>query len=175
MYSWIDKDKSTISLRPELTAPVVRAYVQHNLGGQSLLQRLYYIGPSFRRERPQKGRQRQFHQFGVEAIGSDNPEQDAEVISIGWSILNNFGINELELNISSIGSDDCRTNYRQELIKYLNPFIPQLSEVSHHRLKHNPLRILDTKNKDEIKIIESAPKIENFYTKEDETLSLIHI
>ena len=168
MYSWIDKDKSTISLRPELTAPVARAYVQHNLGGQSLLQRLYYIGPSFRRERPQKGRQRQFHQFGVEAIGSDNPEQDAEVISIGWSILNSFGINELELNISSIGSEDCRTNYRQELINYLKPFIPQLSEVSQHRLKHNPLRILDTKNKDEIKIIASAPKIDNFYTKEDE-------
>ena len=96
MYSWDDKDKSTISLRPEMTASVVRSYIQHNLGSNSLLQRLYYIGPSFRRERPQKGRQRQFHQFGVEAIGSDNPEQDAEVISLGWSVLKSFGIDNLD-------------------------------------------------------------------------------
>ena len=168
MYSWKDKDKSIISLRPELTAPVVRSYIQHNLGGQSPLQRLYYIGPSFRRERPQKGRQRQFHQFGVEAIGSANPEQDAEVISLGWDILKSFGIKSLELKLSSIGSKSCRENFKSELIKYLNPFIPKLSEVSQRRLEKNPLRILDTKNKDEIEIVKSAPKIEQFYTKDDQ-------
>ena len=168
MYSWEDKDKSIISLRPELTAPVVRSYIQHNLGGQSPLQRLYYIGPSFRRERPQKGRQRQFHQFGVEAIGSANPEQDAEVISLGWDILKSFGIKSLELKLSSIGSKSCRENFKSELIKYLNPFIPNLSEVSQRRLEKNPLRILDTKNKDEIEIVKSAPKIEQFYTKNDQ-------
>ena len=168
MYSWEDKDKSIISLRPELTAPVVRSYIQHNLGGQSPLQRLYYIGPSFRRERPQKGRQRQFHQFGVEAIGSDNPEQDAEVISLGWDILKSFGIKSLELKLSSIGSKSCRENFKSELVKYLNPFIPKLSEVSQRRLEKNPLRILDTKNKDEIEIVKSAPKIEQFYTKDDQ-------
>ena len=168
MYSWEDKDKSIISLRPELTAPVVRSYIQHNLGGQSPLQRLYYIGPSFRRERPQKGRQRQFHQFGVEAIGSANPEQDAEVISLGWDILESFGIKSLELKLSSIGSKSCRENFKSELIKYLNPFIPKLSEVSQRRLEKNPLRILDTKNKDEIEIVKSAPKIEQFYTKNDQ-------
>ena len=168
MYSWEDKDKSIISLRPELTAPVVRSYIQHNLGGQSLLQRLYYIGPSFRRERPQKGRQRQFHQFGVEAIGSANPEQDAEVISLGWDILKSFGIKSLELKLSSIGSKSCRENFKSELVKYLNPFIPKLSEVSQRRLEKNPLRILDTKNKDEIEIVKSAPKIEQFYTKNDQ-------
>ena len=168
MYSWEDKDKSIISLRPELTAPVVRSYIQHNLGGQSPLQRLYYIGPSFRRERPQKGRQRQFHQFGVEAIGSANPEQDAEVISLGWDILKSFGIKSLELKLSSIGSKSCRENFKNELIKYLNPFIPKLSEVSQRRLEKNPLRILDTKNKDEIEIVKSAPKIEQFYTKNDQ-------
>ena len=165
MYSWEDKDKSIISLRPELTAPVVRSYIQHNLGGQSPLQRLYYIGPSFRRERPQKGRQRQFHQFGVEAIGSANPEQDAEVISLGWDILKSFGIKSLELKLSSIGSKSCREKFKSELVKYLNPFIPKLSEVSQRRLEKNPLRILDTKNKDEIEIVKSAPKIEQFYTK----------
>ena len=168
MYSWEDKDKSIISLRPELTAPVVRSYIQHNLGGQSPLQRLYYIGPSFRRERPQKGRQRQFHQFGVEAIGSANPEQDAEVISLGWDILKSFGIKSLKLKLSSIGSKSCRENFKSELIKYLNPFIPKLSEVSQRRLEKNPLRILDTKNKDEIEIVKSAPKIEQFYTKDDQ-------
>ena len=168
MYSWEDKDKSIISLRPELTAPVVRSYIQHNLGGQSPLQRLYYIGPSFRRERPQKGRQRQFHQFGVEAIGSANPEQDAEVISLGWDILKSFGIKSLELKLSSIGSKSCRENFKSELVKYLNPFIPKLSEVSQRRLEKNPLRILDTKNKDEIEIVKSAPKIEQFYTKNDQ-------
>ena len=168
MYSWEDKDKSIISLRPELTAPVVRSYIQHNLGGQSPLQRLYYIGPSFRRERPQKGRQRQFHQFGVEAIGSANPEQDTEVISLGWDILKSFGIKSLELKLSSIGSKSCRENFKSELVKYLNPFIPKLSEVSQRRLEKNPLRILDTKNKDEIEIVKSAPKIEQFYTKDDQ-------
>ena len=168
MYSWEDKDKSIISLRPELTAPVVRSYIQHNLGGQSPLQRLYYIGPSFRRERPQKGRQRQFHQFGVEAIGSANPEQDAEVISLGWDILKSFGIKSLELKLSSIGSKSCRENFKSELVKYLNPFVPKLSEVSQRRLEKNPLRILDTKNKDEIEIVKSAPKIEQFYTKDDQ-------
>ena len=168
MYSWEDKDKSIISLRPELTAPVVRSYIQHNLGGQSPLQRLYYIGPSFRRERPQKGRQRQFHQFGVEAIGSANPEQDAEVISLGWDILKSFGIKSLKLKLSSIGSKSCRENFKSELVKYLNPFIPKLSEVSQRRLEKNPLRILDTKNKDEIEIVKSAPKIEQFYTKDDQ-------
>ena len=168
MYSWEDKDKSIISLRPELTAPVVRSYIQHNLSGQSPLQRLYYIGPSFRRERPQKGRQRQFHQFGIEAIGSANPEQDAEVISLGWDILKSFGIKSLELKLSSIGSKSCRENFKSELVKYLNPFIPKLSEVSQRRLEKNPLRILDTKNKDEIEIVKSAPKIEQFYTKDDQ-------
>ena len=172
MYSWNDRDKSIISLRPEMTAPVVRSYIQHNLGSNSLLQRLYYIGPSFRRERPQKGRQRQFHQFGVEAIGSNNPEQDAEVISLGWSILKSFGIDTIELKISSIGSHSCRTNFRAELISYLSPFIRELSEISQRRLEKNPLRILDTKNEQEKLILKSAPKIEEFYTEEDKNYFL---
>jgi len=167
MYSWVDRDKKNIALRPEMTASVVRSFIQHSLGSQSSLQRLYYMGPSFRRERPQKGRQRQFHQFGVEAIGSKNPEQDAEVIALGWDILSKTGINNLELRLSSIGSEDCRNRYRNALVKFLKPYTLQLSKVSQQRLKNNPLRILDTKNKDEIDIIKSAPIIEEFYTKED--------
>ena len=167
MYSWVDRDKTNIALRPEMTASVVRSFIQHSLGSQSSLQRLYYMGPSFRRERPQKGRQRQFHQFGVEAIGSKNPEQDTEVIALGWDILSKTGINNLELRLSSIGSEDCRNRYRNALVKFLKPYTLQLSEVSQQRLINNPLRILDTKNKDEIDIIKSAPIIEEFYTKED--------
>ena len=87
MYSWKDNDGTSLTLRPELTASVARSFIQHNLGGLSPVQRLYYTGPLFRRERPQKGRQRQFHQFGAEAFGSSNPEQDVEVITIAWRIL----------------------------------------------------------------------------------------
>ena len=168
MYSWTDRDNKTIALRPEMTASVVRSYIQHNLHNKSMLQRLYYIGPSFRRERPQKGRQRQFHQFGVEAIGSANPEQDAEVIALGWEILKKAGINNLELKLSSIGSKECRNKYKNALVNFLKPHVSKLSETSKRRLENNPLRILDTKNKNEIQIIKSAPKIENYYTKEDQ-------
>ena len=167
MYSWLDKDDKAIALRPEMTASVVRSFIQHNLGSQTPLQRLYYMGPSFRRERPQKGRQRQFHQFGVEAIGSNNPEQDAEVIILAWDILSKSGINNLELKLSSIGSDDCRNKYKNALIKFLEPLKNKLTDVSRERLKHNPLRILDTKNEEEINILKGAPVIGEFYTNED--------
>ena len=167
MYSWLDKDDKAIALRPEMTASVVRSFIQHNLGSQTPLQRLYYMGPSFRRERPQKGRQRQFHQFGVEAIGSNNPEQDAEVIILAWDILSKSGINNLELKLSSIGSDDCRNKYKNALIKFLEPHKNKLTDVSRERLKHNPLRILDTKNEEEINILKGAPVIGEFYTNED--------
>ena len=167
MYSWIDRDKTNIALRPEMTASVVRSFIQHSLGSQSSLQRLYYMGPSFRRERPQKGRQRQFHQFGVEAIGSKNPEQDAEVIELGWDILSKAGIKNLELRLSSIGSEDCRDKYKNALIEFFKPHNSKLSEVSQQRLVNNPLRILDTKNIDEINLLKSAPITEEFYTIED--------
>ena len=167
MYSWIDRDKTNIALRPEMTASVVRSFIQHSLGSQSSLQRLYYMGPSFRRERPQKGRQRQFHQFGVEAIGSKNPEQDTEVIELGWDILSKAGIKNLELRLSSIGSEDCRDKYKNALIEFFKPHNSKLSEVSQQRLVNNPLRILDTKNIDEINLLKSAPIIEEFYTIED--------
>ena len=167
MYSWLDRDEKAIALRPEMTASVVRSFIQHNLGSQTPLQRLYYLGPSFRRERPQKGRQRQFHQFGVEAIGSNNPEQDAEVIILAWEILSKSGINNLELKLSSIGSDDCRNKYKNALIKFLEPHKNKLTDVSRERLKHNPLRILDTKNEEEINILKAAPIIGDFYTNED--------
>jgi len=167
MYSWVDKDETTLSLRPEMTASIVRSYIQHSLGYQSSLQRLYYIGPCFRRERPQKGRQRQFHQFGVEAIGSNHPEQDAEVVSLGWEILQRAGLKNLELKLSSVGSGKCRNKYIDALISYLKPHKSKLSKISKQRLINNPLRILDTKIKAEIEIINSGPTIDQFYTNDD--------
>ena len=104
MYTWEDRGGKSLTLRPELTASVVRSYIQHNLGSQASVQRLYYMGPLFRRERPQKGRQRQFHQFGVEAFGSENPEQDAEIIAIAWHMLSACGLNQtVSLRLNSIG------------------------------------------------------------------------
>ena len=167
MYSWKDKDGKDITLRPELTASIVRAYIQHNLFNHNPLQKLYYVGPSFRRERPQKGRQRQFHQFGVEAIGSSNPEQDTEVISLAWKLLKNTGLKNLTLKLSSLGSSDSILLYRDELKKYLTPLKSELSEISKIRLENNPLRILDTKSPREIALLKKAPLIYEYHTKED--------
>ena len=168
MYSWQDRDGSNLTLRPELTASVVRSYIQHNLQNQSSSQRLFYMGPLFRRERPQKGRQRQFHQFGVEAFGSENPEQDVEIISIAWHLLSLLGIrNKVQLKINSIGSNECRKNYRKALLDFIKPHFNLLSEVSKVRFEKNPLRILDTKNPEERKILSNAPKISDYYTNED--------
>ena len=170
MYSWQDRDESNLTLRPELTASVVRSYIQHNLQNQSSSQRLFYMGPLFRRERPQKGRQRQFHQFGVEAFGSENPEQDVEIISIAWHLLSLLGINDkVQLKINSIGSNECRKNYRKALLDFIKPHFNLLSEVSKVRFEKNPLRILDTKNPEERKVLSNAPKISDYYTNEDKT------
>ena len=167
MYSWEDRNGDSVSLRPELTAPTVRAFIEHNLEKLNKNTKLYYIGSAFRRERPQKGRQRQFSQFGVEAIGSEFPEQDAEVISMAYNIYEMLGIENLDLVINSVGSDDSKKNYSKELKKYLSSFSNQLSEVSKKRYENNPLRILDTKDKDEIKIIEGAPDILKFLSKSE--------
>ena len=170
MYNWQDRDGSNLTLRPELTASVVRSYIQHNLQNQSNSQRLFYMGPLFRRERPQKGRQRQFHQFGVEAFGSENPEQDVEIISIAWHLLSLLGIsNKVQLKINSIGSNECRKNYRKALLDFIKPHFNLLSEVSKVRFEKNPLRILDTKNPEERKILSNAPRISDYYTNEDKT------
>ena len=168
MYSWEDRDGKSLTLRPELTASVVRSFIQHNLGGQAPSQRLYYMGPLFRRERPQKGRQRQFHQFGVEAFGSENPEQDAEIIAIAWHILSECGLNnKTTLHLNSIGSPSCRKAYREALKNFIRPNLAQFSETSQKRFETNPLRILDTKAEHEQKLLEGAPTISQCYTNKD--------
>ena len=128
MYSWTDQGNNNLTLKPELTAPVVRSFIQHKLGRLQPINRLYYIDALFRRERPQKGRQRQFHQFGVEAFGSEHPEMDVEVISIAYHIYKSFGITELSVKINSIGSPEVRPKYFAPLrnlreVRSLNPTV----------------------------------------------------
>ena len=171
MYTWKDKDNTYLTLRPELTASVARSFIQHNMKNKSPIQRFYYMGPLFRRERPQKGRQRQFHQFGVESFGSEYPEQDVEIISIAWHILKECGLkNNIKLYINSIGSIECRVAYKEALQNFLRPHLNMFSETSKRRFESNPLRILDTKNQDERLLLKEAPQISSYYSEED----LIH-
>lgn len=169
MYSWTDQGGEDLTLKPELTASVARAFIQHNLGLISPVNKLYYIDALFRRERPQKGRYRQFHQFGVEAFGSEYPEIDAEIIALAISIFKSLGLEGIKLNLNSIGSLECRKNYRTALKEYLKPHLTNLTETSQNRFNHNPLRILDTKAPNEIKILEDAPDISDYWTNEDKT------
>jgi histidyl-tRNA synthetase len=167
MYSWTDQGGEKLTLKPDLTAPVVRAFIQHNLREQSPINKLYYIDTLFRRERPQKGRYRQFHQFGIEAFGSENPEIDAEVIAVALAVLNNLGLEGLTLKLNSIGSPECRTLYRQAIRSYLKPYFNDLSEISQRRFDKNPLRILDTKIPHEIEILNDIPNVSDSWTPED--------
>ena len=167
MYSWTDQGGENLTLKPELTAPVVRSFIQHNLGGQSPINKLYYIDALFRRERPQKGRYRQFHQFGIEAFGSEHPEIDAEVIALAMSVFNDIGLTGLTLKLNSIGSPECRSDYRNALRDFLKPHFNDLSETSQKRFENNPMRILDTKIPHEIEILKEAPNISDSLTTED--------
>jgi histidyl-tRNA synthetase len=167
MYSWTDQGGENLTLKPDLTAPVVRAFIQHNLREQSPINKLYYIDTLFRRERPQKGRYRQFHQFGIEAFGSENPEIDVEVIAVALAVLNNLGLEGLTLKLNSIGSPECRTVYRQAIRSYLKPYLNDLSEISQRRFEKNPLRILDTKIPHEIEILIDIPNVSDSWTPED--------
>ena len=159
MYSWKDQGGDILALRPELTAPSVRSYIEHNMDKLNKVTKLYYLGPAFRRERPQKGRQRQFYQYGIEAIGSEHPEQDAEVISMAYNIFNMLGVENLELVINSVGSKETKKKYSTILKEYLSSHIGDLSDISRERYSKNPLRILDSKSKEEQSIIKEAPSI----------------
>ncbi len=167
MYTFQDKSRTSLTLKPELTAPVVRSYLQHNLDKLTPLTKLYYIDHAFRQERPQAGRYRQFHQYGVEALGSPYPEIDAEIIAIAYFSLIEFGLNQLTIKLNSIGSGDCRSAYRSALQDFLRPYLTDLSDISRKRFDTNPLRILDTKIPHEIEIVRDAPEITNYLTGED--------
>jgi histidyl-tRNA synthetase len=153
-------------LRPELTAPVVRAYVENHLDQRGGSQKLYYIGPMFRAERPQKGRQRQFHQFGVEVLGSSAAVADVEVIAFMIHIYNKIGITNTTLKLNSIGDPESREKYKEALKVHLKPNYEKLSEISKKRYEKNPLRILDSKEEEDKPFIENAPVITDYLNEE---------
>ena len=169
MYTFIDKGGDSLTLRPELTASVIRAYIQHNLGNESLLNKFYYIGPVFRQERPQAGRYRQFHQFGLEALGSQHPSIDAEIISIAVEIYNFFKVEDFNLKINSIGCPKCRTKYKEILQSELLKVKSQLSAESQKRIELNPLRVLDSKDERDKEATKNAPILLNYLCEECNT------
>lgn len=165
MYTFEDRNGDSLTLRPEGTAGCVRACIENSLlHGQA--QRLWYIGPMFRHERPQKGRYRQFHQVGVEAFGMQGPDIDAELIIMSARIWKRLGLTDLELQINSLGSAESRRNYRNVLVDYLAQHQSSLDEDSQRRLHSNPLRILDSKNPDMQQLIEDAPRLHDHLDQE---------
>nr|YP_010902571.1 histidine-tRNA ligase [Hypnea nidifica]WCH54426.1 histidine-tRNA ligase [Hypnea nidifica] len=157
MYSFLDQNSREITLRPEGTASIARAFINSKLYTNNKTQRLWYLGPMFRYERPQQGRQRQFHQLGIECIGSLNPIADAEVIRIAHKLLNTLECTDYIMEINSIGQLEERKKYKQSLIEYLEPYIEDLDNTSRNKLYTNPLKILDSKNTKTQEIIYNAP------------------
>ena len=153
-------------LRPEGTAPVARSFVQHRLEQRGGVQKLFYIGPMFRAERPQKGRQRQFHQFGAEMLGSADPMADAEIIAFMATVYRKLGITNTVLKINSVGDPASRKAYKEALQNFFEPHQCHLSNVSKTRLTQNPMRILDSKEEEDQPLIEDAPVITDYLSEE---------
>nr|YP_009393614.1 Histidine-tRNA ligase [Bostrychia simpliciuscula]ARW62176.1 Histidine-tRNA ligase [Bostrychia simpliciuscula] len=162
MYSFLDQGERNISLRPEGTASIARAFISNKLYLRKKINRLWYLGAMFRYERPQKGRQRQFHQLGIECIGSPNPIADVEVIRLATKILKALKCLEYKLEINSIGNIEERNLYQTQLINYLNKYKYELDISSQNQLKTNPLRILDSKNSKTQEILWEGPKLKDF-------------
>ena len=170
MYDFYDKGDRHITLRPEGTAPVVRSYVENKLFAPEVQKpsKVYYIGSMFRYERPQAGRLRQFHQIGVECFGSSNPATDVETIAMADHFFKEIGIENVVLHLNTLGSTASRVAYRQALIDYLLPMKDQLSKDSQRRLEENPLRVLDSKEKEDKQAVENAPSILDYLDEESQ-------
>ena len=173
MFTWEDKARAqsekaqSLTLRPENTAGVVRAYIEHGLDRQGTLQKLYYIGPQFRRERPQKGRYRQFYQIGAEIIGppsagSESPARDAEVLEMLATLLDEVGLRDWNLQLNSVGCAEDRSRYNKALREALQPVVHQMCADCQRRAETNPLRVLDCKHPEDQPIIEKLPKISEY-------------
>ncbi|NGX40365.1 MAG: Histidine--tRNA ligase [Candidatus Anoxychlamydiales bacterium] len=162
LYTFLDKAKRSMSLRPEGTASVMRAFIENNLSQEKKFHKLYYMGPMFRYDRPQKGRYRQHHQLGVEIIGDKSFEIDAEVIDMLVTLFKRLELKNLKLLINSIGDLETRTNYKKALLDFLKPNFENLSEESKARFDKNPMRILDSKDERDKKILKEAPSILDF-------------
>ena len=170
MYDFHDKGDRHITLRPEGTAPVVRSYVENKLFAPEVQKpvKVYYIGSMFRYERPQAGRLREFHQLGVECFGSKNPATDVETIAMTYQLFNTLGIKDVTLHLNSLGNTESRLAYRQALIDYLTPMRDTLSKDSQRRLDENPLRVLDSKEKEDKVAVENAPSILDYLDEESQ-------
>ena len=179
MYTFKDRSDESLTLRPEGTASALRAYIQHNVGEQSPLTKLYYMGPMFRQERPQAGRLRQFHQFGAEALGSSSPQLDVEMMFIALRIYHELGIQEFTLKVNSVGCERCRPPYKQLLIEALRGVRGQLSPESQARVDQNPLRVLDSKDENDRALTHDVPLMKDHLCPEcnihfNEVQALLH-
>lgn len=159
MYTFLDRGERSITLRPEGTASVVRAYLENKIYAKEEVSKFFYMGSMFRYERPQAGRQREFNQVGVEVLGESSPILDAEVIAMSYHLLEKLGITDLEVNINSVGENESRQKYRQALLNYLQPFKENLCDDCKRRLETNPLRVLDCKVETCKKYTENVPSI----------------
>jgi histidyl-tRNA synthetase len=180
MFTWEDRARAasekaqSLTLRPESTAGVVRAYIEHKLGETGNLQKLYYIGPQFRRERPQRGRYRQFWQIGAEVIGpqssgAESPLRDAEILEMLATLLDELGIRDWKLELNSVGSSEDRVRYNQALREALQPVKHLMCEDNQRRADTNPLRVLDSKDEADQEIINNLPKIADFLSPESKS------
>ena len=165
----VPREDESYVLRPEVTAPVMRAYLEHHLDQRGGTQRLFYVGPCFRAERPQKGRFRQFHQFGIELLGAATPDADAEAVACLRAVYDAFGLAETRLRLNNLGGTEARAAYRAALRAYFEPHRAALSETSRQRLETNPLRILDTKDEQERALLADAPRLADHLSDADRT------
>ncbi|MFH1680911.1 MAG: histidine--tRNA ligase [Candidatus Eisenbacteria bacterium] len=159
MYTFADRKGRSLTLRPEGTASVVRAFLENNLAREKPIAKFYYIGPMFRYERPQKGRFRQFHQFGTEVLGPEDPFYDAETIAVFHQVLRSVGLCDLTVRLGSVGDEACRPAYVERLSVYLRERRESLSEISRERLERNPLRVLDSKEEEDRAVLRGVPSI----------------
>lgn len=167
MYTFLDRNEESLTLRPEGTAGCVRAVLEHGLSGGGQVQKLWYTGPMFRYEKPQKGRYRQFHQIGVEAFNLAGPDVDAELIVLTWRLWQKLGLaDSVTLQLNSLGSSEARAAYRDALVAYLQERFAQLDEDSQRRLTTNPLRILDSKNAQTQALLVGAPTLADYLDEE---------
>jgi histidyl-tRNA synthetase len=166
MYTFTDMGDRSVALRPEGTPSVVRAFIEESLGNKAPLTKVFYVGPMFRQEKPQKGRQRQFHQFGAEALGSADPRIDAEIIAISVQVLKDCGINQFEVALNSVATPAVRAKHREKLLEFVRPIASQFPEVDREKIDRNPLRLFDSKLELTQQLLRGAPLLEQFYDDE---------
>ncbi len=163
MFSFVDMGGRSLTLRPEATASVCRAYIEESLGKKAPLTKVFYMGPMFRQEKPQKGRQRQFHQFGAEAIGSSDPRIDAEIIGISVGILRECGISDFVVAVNSVATPEIRARHRVALQQFAQPIAVKFPAVDRDKIERNPLRLFDSKEESTRSLMTDAPLLSDFY------------